>query len=167
MKRPELDSLTSSSDYSATLDVFGEFQIESEHYLVICPKSCVQDSPSPDFYASQSTSPLTEVGQFLVNGQLFAIVKVDAPQSYLGIDLASLLTERELQIASLVALGNSNKQIAHQLRISEWTVSTHLRRIFVKLKVDSRAAMVYRCTYLIQKFSGFEAINPKSTGLKA
>ncbi len=64
-------------------------------------------------------------------------------------DTANFLTERETQIAALVAKGNSNKQIANQLSISIWTVSTHLRRIFVKLGVDTRAAMVYRCTDLL------------------
>jgi DNA-binding NarL/FixJ family response regulator len=56
--------------------------------------------------------------------------------------LTDLLTERELQIVMLVARGKVNKQIAYQLRISEYTVSTHLRRIFCKLGVSSRAAMV-------------------------
>jgi len=59
-------------------------------------------------------------------------------------------TERELRIATLVAMGRLNKQIADQLHISEWTVSTHLRRIFAKLGVRSRAAMVYRCAPLIE-----------------
>lgn len=40
-----------------------------------------------------------------------------------------LLSERELQIVELVAHGKSNKQIAKKLKISEWTVSTHLRRV--------------------------------------
>jgi DNA-binding NarL/FixJ family response regulator len=62
-----------------------------------------------------------------------------------GPSVSELLTSRELQIASLVAEGLINKQIAEQLRISEWTVSTHLRRIFAKLGVDTRAAMVCRC----------------------
>jgi DNA-binding CsgD family transcriptional regulator len=55
------------------------------------------------------------------------------------------LTARELQIVALVADGRVNKQIAQELRISEWTVSTHLRRVFAKLGVDTRAAMVSRC----------------------
>ena len=55
------------------------------------------------------------------------------------------LTRRELQIVSLVADGRINKQIAAELHISEWTVSTHLRRVFVKLGVDTRAAMVAKC----------------------
>ena len=61
------------------------------------------------------------------------------------VSAAEFLTPRELQIAALVADGKVNKQIADVLRISEWTVSTHLRRIFAKLGVDTRAAMVSRC----------------------
>jgi DNA-binding CsgD family transcriptional regulator len=56
-----------------------------------------------------------------------------------------VLTARELQIVALVAEGLANKQIAAELGISEWTVSTHLRRIYAKLDVDTRAAMVNRC----------------------
>ena len=59
--------------------------------------------------------------------------------------MTDVLTARELQIVALVAQGRVNKQIADDLQISEWTVSTHLRRIFAKLGVDTRAAMVSRC----------------------
>jgi DNA-binding CsgD family transcriptional regulator len=62
---------------------------------------------------------------------------------------AEFLTPRELQVVALVADGKVNKQIADVLRISEWTVSTHLRRIFAKLGVDTRAAMVSRCYSVI------------------
>lgn len=55
------------------------------------------------------------------------------------------LTPRETQIARLVADGLVNKEIATKLSISEWTVSTHMRRIFAKLGVETRAAMVLRC----------------------
>jgi DNA-binding CsgD family transcriptional regulator len=58
---------------------------------------------------------------------------------------AELLTARELEVAVLVALGRVSREIAAELGISEWTVSTHIRRIFHKLDVDSRAAMVARC----------------------
>jgi DNA-binding CsgD family transcriptional regulator len=54
------------------------------------------------------------------------------------------LTQRELQVAVLVGKGLGNKQIADRLRLSEWTVSSYLRRIFVKLGVRTRAAMVAR-----------------------
>ena len=52
------------------------------------------------------------------------------------------LSPRELEIARMVAAGHPNKIIAAALDISAWTVGTHLRRIFSKLRVTSRAAMV-------------------------
>lgn len=52
------------------------------------------------------------------------------------------LSPRELQIARLVADGATNRAIASSLDISLWTVSTHMRRIFAKLDVCSRAEMV-------------------------
>ena len=52
------------------------------------------------------------------------------------------LSPRELQIARLVAEGATNRAIASSLDISLWTVSTHMRRIFAKVGVCSRAEMV-------------------------
>lgn len=52
------------------------------------------------------------------------------------------LSPREQQIARMVAHGRTNQSIATSLEISIWTVSTHLRRIFAKLAVSSRAEMV-------------------------
>ena len=54
------------------------------------------------------------------------------------------LSPREVQIARLVADGATNKMIASTLDISLWTVSTHIRRVFAKLDVRSRAEMVAR-----------------------
>ncbi len=54
------------------------------------------------------------------------------------------LSPRELEIARMVAKGYANKSIASVLDISSWTVSSHLRRIYTKLGVTSRAAMVAR-----------------------
>lgn len=52
------------------------------------------------------------------------------------------LSPREQEIVRMVAKGHPNKVIADVLNISAWTVCTHLRRIFLKLGVGSRAAMV-------------------------
>ncbi len=56
--------------------------------------------------------------------------------------VAVQLSPREREIVRLVAQGHSNKIIADVLGISSWTVCTHLRRIFAKMGVGSRAAMV-------------------------
>ncbi len=52
------------------------------------------------------------------------------------------LSPREQEIVRMVADGHPNKVIAGVLNISPWTVGTHLRRIFAKLGVSSRAALV-------------------------
>ncbi|TCP66241.1 response regulator [Baia soyae] len=51
------------------------------------------------------------------------------------------LTSREQEILSLVALGNSNKDIAHLLTISEYTVKNHLKNIMQKLHVSNRVQL--------------------------
>ena len=50
------------------------------------------------------------------------------------------LTEREIEVLSLVARGMSNKEISVELFITVNTVKRHLKSIFEKLEVNSRAA---------------------------
>ena len=54
----------------------------------------------------------------------------------------NVLTARELEVVRLVARGLRNKEIADRLSISEGTVKAHLRAIFEKLGVTSRARLV-------------------------
>jgi DNA-binding CsgD family transcriptional regulator len=58
------------------------------------------------------------------------------------------LSERETQIAVMVSHGKGTKQIAGHLRISEHTVRTYMRRIFSKLHVSTRPAMVAQLMWL-------------------
>ena len=53
-------------------------------------------------------------------------------------DLLASLTERERQILSHVARGESNKTIARALGISHDTVKLHVRHILTKLNLSSR-----------------------------
>jgi two-component system, NarL family, response regulator DegU len=53
--------------------------------------------------------------------------------------LAEPLTERETQILRMVVTGMSNKAIANRLGLGEGTIKSHLRNIYRKLQVRTRA----------------------------
>jgi DNA-binding NarL/FixJ family response regulator len=53
-----------------------------------------------------------------------------------------VLSRRELAIAHLVARGYANLRIAADLNISEGTVKGHLHRIYKKLGVTHRTALI-------------------------
>jgi DNA-binding CsgD family transcriptional regulator len=75
----------------------------------------------------------------LIDGSRYLLVRLPKP-----IQESAHLSPREREIVRLVAMGHSNKIIGDVLNISSWTVCTHLRRIFAKIGVGSRAAMVAR-----------------------
>ena len=50
------------------------------------------------------------------------------------------LSEREIEVLRLVAIGRTNREIAGELGISERTVDRHVSNIYTKLDVSSRAA---------------------------
>jgi DNA-binding NarL/FixJ family response regulator len=52
------------------------------------------------------------------------------------------LTEREQEVLQLILSGKSNKEIAANLSISENTVKTHVRNIFSKYDISSRAELI-------------------------
>ena len=58
--------------------------------------------------------------------------------------LIESLTTREHDVLALVADGLSNREIAHELAISEHTVKFHLASIFGKLGVSTRTEAVQR-----------------------
>lgn len=72
-----------------------------------------------------------------LDGERYLLVRMPKP-SHIP------LSPREIEIVRMVAQGHPNKIIADVLSISSWTVCTHVRRIFAKLGVGSRAAMVAR-----------------------
>ena len=64
-----------------------------------------------------------------------------AREARLGVG-RSAPSARELQVLELLGEGNSNKEIAQRLAISDETVKTHLRHLYEKLGVSDRAQAV-------------------------
>jgi DNA-binding NarL/FixJ family response regulator len=82
---------------------------------------------------------------------LAAIRAVAADQPYTSSSVAAKalqrmarpsLTQRELDVLQLLALGRSNKDIGRRLQISEGTAKTHVKAILTKLDAISRTEAV-------------------------
>lgn len=78
-----------------------------------------------------------------------AIRVVSSGKKYIPQDIAEMLSENfgqedltasEQKILAFIAKGQSNKEIAYALEISENTVKTHVKNIFEKLNVSDRTS---------------------------
>ena len=130
-------------------DCLASFVVEQRSFQVVL---CHNKHPSHP----------AEVARFNLSGLTLAVVEDQEPSKSAAEarEVIAKLTERELQIAAMVAEGYATKNIAYKLRISEWTVGTHLRRICAKLQVHNRAAMVYRCASLIKNAAELAPSSP-------
>ncbi len=94
----------------------------------------LKDAPRQDLFAAiRGTARGESVLTPAVASRLMSKMRRPAEES---------LTEREIDVLAQVADGQSNKEIAKELFISEATVKTHLVHIFGKLGVDDRTAAV-------------------------
>jgi DNA-binding CsgD family transcriptional regulator len=64
------------------------------------------------------------------------------------------LTPREAEVAALVLRGHSNRRIADNLVLTEYTVEDHLKRIFAKIGVRSRSALASRILGIREEATG-------------
>ncbi|HWW60393.1 MAG TPA: helix-turn-helix transcriptional regulator [Thermoanaerobaculia bacterium] len=98
--------------------------------------------------ARRAASESTNGGEVLIDVELDGVRCVVVRSGGVRRARNDTLSPREQEIARMIAEGHPNKTIAAVLEISSWTVNTHLRRMFAKLGVTSRAAMIAR---LMQK----------------
>ncbi|MGL6340134.1 MAG: response regulator transcription factor [Waterburya sp.] len=131
--------------------IFGEFWINNSLFWVVYDEhGDSQSECALDDRLDQENNFCSVIGRIRVDRRDYLILEIKDVLMNTKYNPHNLLSERELQITTLVAQGKSNKEIASILQISEWTVATHIRRVFMKLNVDSRSAMVYYCASLIQ-----------------
>jgi two-component system nitrate/nitrite response regulator NarL len=74
----------------------------------------------------------TDLAHLLTNGRIMARGESAATRHFNG------LSDREMQILGCLLNGAQNKQIAHELKISDGTVKVHLKAILKKIRVQNR-----------------------------
>ena len=92
------------------------------------------DSPFEDSEAGR----MTPVARLTCAGERYVLCS-EGPRAA---DTAPHFSARELEIARLISRGHTTRTVAAVLEISPWTVSTYVRRMFAKLDVASRSALV-------------------------
>jgi DNA-binding CsgD family transcriptional regulator len=129
-----------------------DFSIAGQHYVIGKPGNGAA-SPARE---GNGIRPVKSkpVGELKIGNDRYYVFEADgnglAEWNREILELLKALTEREQQIVSRAALGQVNRQIADGLHISSHTVSSYLRRIFLKLGVGTRTEMVFKCRKLIE-----------------
>jgi len=108
-------------------DVMPEFREELQDALVRA-RTQVSERIAEEAWAKGTSLTLTTVVEFASGSDRRPDKNGDAP-----------LTDREMQVARLIAGGLTNGEVAQQLRISERTVDAHLEHIRNKLGLRTRA----------------------------
>src|SRR5207253_197635 len=89
--------------------------------------------------------------------------ELTASESESGEPIFAPLTGREMEILDRIARGDSNKEAAVSLSISDQTVKNHMTSILRKLSVNDRTqAVVYAARHGWLKFPDVEAREAKS-----
>ncbi len=131
------------------LDAIRLIRAEDPHAAIIILTTYDHDE---DVYAGLRAGARAYLLKDVQPEELFKCIRaVHRGETYLQSKIASklalrvqeeALTDREVQILSLLAEGKSNKGIAQALFISESTVKTHLKSLFTKLDATSRAEAI-------------------------
>ncbi|WP_122267602.1 helix-turn-helix domain-containing protein [Pseudomonas savastanoi] len=74
------------------------------------------------------------------------------------------VTMREQEVLGLLLQGCTNKEIARQLRISDYTVRDHVSSLLRKSRVKTRVELMARCVFIL--LPGKSNRPPTSVGLR-
>ena len=148
----EILAIAKAESLSTRLVFFTDSDTDQDLTLAMAAGACdaIAKSAPPDAML-RSLRLVTKRSVFLEQSDLSSTGK-EADSGRIE-NLLELLTPRERQIVRLVSEGMSNKEIAHQLNVSDGTVKVHLHNIFQKLEITNRTVLATLA--LLQRPSGF------------
>jgi len=108
-------------------------------------KNCMHNGIRGVFYDQDSLEIFLKGIQAISKGEMWysrevmsRIIQNDGSEEKIGAGTRKQLTQREIEILSLVAVGAKNEEIADKLFVSPHTIKTHLYNIYKKLSVSNR-----------------------------
>lgn len=75
---------------------------------------------------------------------VYALPAFLSPDAWQHIVAELQLSPQQARIVSLILQGKQDKEIAAELNLNRYTIKTYLRRIFDRLNLDDRLALVLR-----------------------
>jgi len=114
------------TNYDTDADILGAIEAGAVGYML-------KDAPPAELLAAVRSAAEGDSAMSPVVADRL-MTRVRAPRTS--------LTPRELEVLTLVAAGSSNREIGHELMLSEATVKSHLVHIYDKLGVRSRTSAV-------------------------
>lgn len=142
LRMPEMDGVTATEQLKARWPemyvlVLTTYDTDAEIVRAIeagATSYILKDAPREElFQAVRATAQGQSYLSPSVTNRLMGHIRAPAGEA---------LSARELEVLKMVAQGQSNKEIAHHLHISEATVKSHLLHIFAKLGVNDRTQAV-------------------------
>lgn len=111
---------------------------------VIANTELMKNRLRPDFRVPTDHQRQLAYAQAGLHGDFWNLRRNPAPPAGLSRydDVSTDLTDREREVLQRLCGGESQKQIAYGLALSRHTVDTHVRNVYGKLRVHSRAAAV-------------------------
>jgi two-component system, NarL family, response regulator NreC len=85
---------------------------------------------------------LPEAVRMAARGETYVSPRVAARLSALEEELSDKLSQREVEVLRLIALGHTSVEVAHKLQLSPRTIETHRAHIHTKLGLTTRAELV-------------------------
>jgi len=135
--------------YGKTLPVIVMSGFDDLPRRLMALRNGVGDFISKPFAGEEFIWRVQRVMQLLaMNDDRFASVD-SQKKDILRHDIEQILSPREFEIFNAIVKGNSDKQIAADLKISYWTVRTHVQQVFAKTGAINRRELMAR--YISQK----------------
>jgi DNA-binding CsgD family transcriptional regulator len=145
----------------AAAHVCVEFEIDDEKCRIVCIDGPANNGSRRITTPANGSPASEEIARFEADGMNYALLVPATPRAQRAArreaeaaartDFLKLLTQRELEIVRLICTGCLNQQVAERLRISEYTVGSHLKNVYVKLGLRTRGELLFRCTQALAR----------------